>query len=79
MVDIADVPFSAVPEDEQNQFVAKPREFGEPKGYKQRKAWVSSVHGRSIDSGHRMLIVPLQTREYGVLDEMHLYSSACPW
>ena len=43
MVDIADVPFSAVPEDEQTQFVAKPREFGEPKGYKQRKAWVSRV------------------------------------
>ncbi|KAM5546259.1 hypothetical protein V8D89_000385 [Ganoderma adspersum] len=57
MVDIADVPFSAVPEDEQNQLVAKPREFGEPKGYKQRKTW---------------------TREYGVLDEMQLYSMVRP-
>ena len=40
MVDIADSPFSAVPEDEQAQFVSNPRELGEWKGYKPRGYWV---------------------------------------
>ena len=40
MVDIANVPFTEVPEEEQAQFVSKTKELGEWKGYKPRQYWV---------------------------------------
>ncbi|KAI1787056.1 Clavaminate synthase-like protein [Ganoderma leucocontextum] len=39
MTDIANVPFTEVPEDEQMQFVSKTKELGEWKGYKPRQYW----------------------------------------
>ncbi|PIL28646.1 hypothetical protein GSI_08688 [Ganoderma sinense ZZ0214-1] len=50
MVDIADVPFSEVPEDEQHRLLSKVRELREWKRYKPRQFWVG--------------IRPLCTREY---------------
>lgn len=40
MIDIADVPFSKVPEEEQKQFTSKIKEVGSYKGYKHRQFWV---------------------------------------
>ena len=40
MLDIADVPFSAVPADEQMRFVSKTKEVGDYRGYKPRQYWV---------------------------------------
>ncbi|PIL28627.1 hypothetical protein GSI_08669 [Ganoderma sinense ZZ0214-1] len=39
MVDIANVPFTEVPEEEQAQFISKTKELGEWKGYKPRQYW----------------------------------------
>ncbi len=41
MVDIADVPFTQVPEEEQKQFTSKIKEVGSYRGYKPRQFWVS--------------------------------------
>lgn len=40
MVDISNVPFTEVPEEEQAQFASKTKELGEWKGYKPRQYWV---------------------------------------
>lgn len=40
MFDIADVPFTQVPEEELGQFTAKIKENGSYKGYKHREFWV---------------------------------------
>ncbi|TBU57579.1 Clavaminate synthase-like protein [Dichomitus squalens] len=39
LIDIANVPFTQVPEEEQRSFVSKIRELGEWKGYKPRQFW----------------------------------------
>ena len=39
LIDIADVPFTQVPEEEQQQLGAKIREEGDWKGYKPRQYW----------------------------------------
>ena len=44
MIDIADVPFAQVSEEEQRAFVSKIRELGEWKGYKPRQFWVRSLY-----------------------------------
>ncbi len=40
MIDIADVPFTQVPEEEQKQFTSKIKEVGSYRGYKPRQFWV---------------------------------------
>ena len=42
LIDIADVPFTQVPEEEQRQLGAKIREEGDWKGYKPRQYWARS-------------------------------------
>ncbi|RPD60559.1 Clavaminate synthase-like protein [Lentinus tigrinus ALCF2SS1-7] len=44
MIDIADVPFTQVPEEEQKQFTSKIKEVGSYRGYKPRQFW-------TIDNG----------------------------
>ncbi|PIL28628.1 hypothetical protein GSI_08670 [Ganoderma sinense ZZ0214-1] len=55
MIDIADVPFSAVPADEQARFVTTTRELGEWKGYKPRQYW--HVDNGVHDQIHHYMVV----------------------
>ena len=41
MVDIANVPFDQVPEEEQRQYTSKIKEIGSFRGYKHRQFWAS--------------------------------------
>ena len=50
MVDIANVPFAQVPEEEQRQFTSKIKEVGSFRGYKHRQFWASILSHPSLSS-----------------------------
>ena len=49
MIDIADVPFMQVPEEEQKQFTSKIKEVGSYRGYKHRQFWVSITRSPTME------------------------------
>ncbi|PIL28651.1 hypothetical protein GSI_08693 [Ganoderma sinense ZZ0214-1] len=55
MIDIADIPFSQVPEDEQTKFDSKTKENGSYKGYKPRQYW--HIENGVRDQTHRYATV----------------------
>ena len=82
MVDIADVPFSAVPDDEQARFLSKVRvKPGDWRGYKPRQFWVCtsiSLFPREdglTALGPEDLTLVSKHLENGVRDQIHNYAS----
>lgn len=74
MFDIADTPFSQVPEDEKKSFVADIKGTGSYQGYKLRQYWVSS----SSQMGTKALIDCMQHIDAGVRDQIEHYNRAPP-
>ena len=74
MVDIADVPFSAVPDDEQALFLSEVTvERGDRRGYKPRQLWVRQrLSSRTRTRGSDLRF---QHLENGVRDQIQNYAS----
>ncbi|KAI0708358.1 Clavaminate synthase-like protein [Earliella scabrosa] len=64
MVDIANVPFAQVPEEEQRQFTSKIKEVGSFRGYKHRQFWAIILSHPSLSS----------TIDNGVRDQIEHYN-----
>lgn len=74
MIDIADVPFSKVPEEEQKQFTSKIKEVGSYKGYKHRQFWVTSP-SHTAPKALMLIRSSVQTVDNGVRDQIEHYNS----
>ena len=71
MVDIADVPFTQVPDEELKQFTSKIKEIGSYRGYKPREFWV-----RRFSVSLCVAANPSpQTIDNGVRDQIEQYNS----
>ena len=83
MIDIADVPFSSVPEDEQARFVSKTRELGEWQGYKPRQFWVrcldACVYVSTLKANPISARTDLVCRQWRVRSNTPLHGYAQRW
>lgn len=72
--DIADIPFSQVPEEEMKRYVSDIKATGSYRGFKPRRIWVSAVH--IVGGGTSKILRCAQEIDNGVRDQLEHYNSA---
>ena len=75
MFNIADVPFSLVPEDEKKRFAGDIKKTGSYRGYKLRQYW---VRRQSLIGFNRVPTMTSKHIDNGVRDQLEHYNSASP-